>query len=204
MSKIITCPYCKQDVEVTKIRTSEKVAFKYISFNKAVGICPNCLEEIHIAEIDDIIEQIQSINKKYANALKGYKNTSDISRDSEFYKDWDVITENKLIFDGTTDDEYPPIQRIVYNGSLKNEIGYDIVTVDIRYNDTLESIFEKVHTDKKYYFITYVELDDCIQEVCCMMWEDIEEMVSGIIFNKTDVNSYRYGKQKVKNKTVMV
>ena len=202
MSTVMICPSCQQEVEITKIRTSEKLSFKYMSFNKAVGICPNCLEDVHIPEIDNMIETMQSINKSYVNILKGYINTSDISKDANFYEEWDVIPLEELVFDLVKHSRI--IRRLVYIGTLKNTIGYDVVTLTDEYSTKLSEIEDIVHAEGSYYFITHTCVDSEIVEVCCMLWEDIEKSVSGIIFNKTDVNSFRYGKQRAKNKTVMV
>lgn len=206
MSRVMICPSCGKEVEVKKIRVSERINYKYISFAKAVGVCPECISEIHIPEIDAIVEELQFINKEYVNILSNYQDSSTpASRDTDFSKDWDLIPEYELLFESS---KMGIVKRIIYNGTLKNELGYDIITMGFDYNDKLEEIKEIVLNDDNvshtYYFKTHVMIGGNTREVCCMLWKDIENKVSGIIFNEDDSISYRYGKQKAKEKYVIV
>jgi hypothetical protein len=215
MSREINCPFCKQNVEITKIRTGERLSYKYMNFVKAVGICPNCLSEVHIPEIDDMIERLQNINKEYSNMLKEYDDGTSSTISKDFSEDWYTISSETLQFE-SPGAEYT-LSNIVYHGTLKSEFDYDVVTIDNIYLDVIDDIEDEIlkvdddvseeEDEDEYdysYFKTYVHVNGKMREVCCMMWRNVEDSVSGIIFNKDDTTSFRYGKQKTKDKYVIV
>lgn len=214
MGKIMICPSCKEEVEVTRIRVSDRLSYKYMTFAKAVGVCPKCFSEIHIDEIDDVVKRLQEINKEYSNILKEYDDGSTVIP-KDFSKDWDVISEDELVFETieVPDDTNTIITLdwLLYNGSLKNEYGYDISSIDSKYIDKLNELVNYVLNEDdegsetySYQFKTHCMVNDEINEVCCMMWKNLNDKVSGIIFNTDDNTSYRYGKQKTKDKYVIV
>jgi hypothetical protein len=216
MGKIMICPSCKEEVEVTRIRVSDRLSYKYMTFAKAVGVCPKCFSEIHIEEIDDVVKGLQEINKEYNNILKEYDDGSTVIP-KDFSKDWGVISEDDLIFETTEVPGFTDIDMIItldwllYNGSLKNEYGYDISPLNTKYINKLDELMHYVLNEDgegsetySYQFKTHCMVNGEIREVCCMMWKDLNDGVSGIIFNTDDNTSYRYGKQKTKDKYVIV
>ena len=82
------------------------------------------------------------------------------------------------------------------------------IFIPIAKADTLDDIIEFIEDEdderERYYFKTYVWINNTAKKVCCMMWLDVTGEASGIIFNETDVDAYRYGKQKVKDKYVIL
>ena len=207
MANILRCPTCGRDVTVTQIKIKEKVMYKYVTFSKVVGMCPECTSDIHLPEFDNIITRLQNLNKSYVTAANNYTNASDISKDNDFSKNWDDIPRTELAFE--TVDSTITQKNMSYNGTLlKTDIGYDVVNIESKFQNRLNEIKEYLLDEEQaelesYNFKTYIYLNNVYKQICCTMWKDISNNVSGLLYNTDDTTSYRYAKQKSKNKEII-
>lgn len=209
MSYNLKCPYCEQDVEITRIRTSDRLSYKYMNISSAVGICPNCKHEVHIPDIDSIIDGFKILNARYTQMLDSYTNASSINKDTSFADEWP--TKNEFTFDTDTfGDSTTIVNELCVYGTLKTELGFDLISISDYDKSALYEIINDVIEDSsyegKFYFKGFInkhKADGSLDEICCMMWINVTGKISGIVFNRDDYYAYKYGKQKTKDKYII-